>query len=36
MASQMHEILVRNFSKNDGESAEFDMLFSIQVLEKFS
>jgi hypothetical protein len=25
----MHEILVRNFSNNNGESAEFGMLFSI-------
>jgi hypothetical protein len=32
LASEMHEILVRNFSKNYGETADFGTLFSDQVL----
>lgn len=35
LASEMHEILVRNFSDDDGESADFGTLFRDQVLEQF-
>ena len=35
LASEMHEILVRNFSDNGEESADFGTLFSDQVMEQF-